>query len=165
MNREMTRWSSSAIDQFTTHGPVPASDGRRTPRQQSKIGPMHLRDRHRFRIALMVIVCLLFQQVAMAAYACPLERMPADPAAMVADCAGMDMEHARQSPVLCAKHCTPDRTVATDHAALSVPALALPPLAFGFAFAQPVSRVALVAGVPVDRSDPPPRLRYCSLLI
>jgi hypothetical protein len=126
---------------------------------------MRLRDRHRFRIAFTVIMCLLFQQVAMAAYACPLDRMPGAPGVIAEDCAGMDMEQAGQSPALCAKHCRPDRTVAADHAPLGVPALALPPLAFGLVFAQPVSHVALVADVPVDRSDPPPRLRYCSLLI
>lgn len=126
---------------------------------------MRLRDRHRFRIALAVVVCLLFQQVAMAAYACPLDRVPVDTAAMTENCAGMDMRQVKESPALCAKHCTPDRTVAADHAALSVPALALPPLAFALVFAQPVTHAALVADVPVDRSDPPPRLRYCSLLI
>ena len=63
--------------------------------------------RLRLRIALTVILCLLFQQVAMAAYACT----------------------------------SPDMSP------------------------EPVVSVALHDDVPLDRSDPPPRLRYCSLLI
>ena len=125
---------------------------------------MFWRDRHRYRIALAVVLCLLFQQVAMAAYACTLTRMPAEPVAIAEDCAGMRMEQVQDAPALCAKHCAPDLTVLADHATPSVPALALPP-AFGLVLAQSVSHVALTADVPIDRSDPPPRLRYCSLLI
>lgn len=126
---------------------------------------MFWRDRHRRRIALAVTLCLLFQLVAMAAYACTLTQMPADPVVMAEDCAGMGMEQAQEAPALCAKHCAPDLTVLADHAAPSVPALALPPPVFALMLAQPVSHVALTAEVPIDRSDPPPRLRYCSLLI
>lgn len=125
---------------------------------------MLLRGRHRFRIALVVIACLLFQQVAMAAYACTMLRMPAEPVTMAANCEEMDTQ-AQESQTLCEKHCAPDLTVLTHQPAPNVPALALPPVVFEFALAQPVSHVALVANVPVDRSDPPPRLRYCSLLI
>lgn len=126
---------------------------------------MTMRGRHHLRIALAVIVCLLFQQVALAAYACTMTRMPTDRVAMVEDCAEMGMEMAKESPALCQKHCSPDLSVAADHTVLSVPALALPPLAFGVVFADSVSHVALAVDVPIDRSDPPPRLRYCSLLI
>ena len=125
---------------------------------------MHLRGRHRFRIALAVVVCLLFQQVAMAAYACPLDRMPADTVAMTRQCASMGMEHVKQSPALCAKHCAPDLSVFADHAAFAVPPLALPPATFEL-LVQPAAHGTMVADVAVDRSDPPPRLRYCSLLI
>lgn len=124
-----------------------------------------MRGHQRFRIALVVIVCLLLQQVAMAAYACTMNRMPAEPAVMAGDCAGMGMERAKESPALCEKHCAPTLAVAADHAVLGVPALALPPLAFELTLAQPVSHVTLAAAVAIDRSDPPPRLRYCSLLI
>ena len=68
-------------------------------------------------------------------------------------------------PALCQKHCAPDQSVAADHVPPTVPALALPPLLFAPLFDQPISHLALVADVPIARSDPPPRLRYCSLLI
>ena len=129
------------------------------------IAPMFLRGRHRFRIALTVILCLLFQQVAMASYACPLERTPPKTATMAENCAAMDMAQAKDNHALCEKHCTPDRPLLTDHAALVVPALALPPLVFDLVLAQSITGVALAAHVRLDRSDPPPRLRYCSLLI
>ena len=126
---------------------------------------MFWRDRNRRRIALATFGCLLFQQVAMAAYACTLTQMPAEPVVMAEDCAGMGMEQARDAPALCAKHCSPDQTVLADHVAPSVPALALPPPVFYLALNGSASHLAQVADVPVDRSDPPPRLRYCSLLI
>ncbi len=127
---------------------------------------MFLRARHRFRIAFTVIVCLLFQQVAMAAYACPSEQAPAKMATMAQDCAGAGMEQAKVNPALCEKHCTPDRTLLADHAAPMVPPLALLPIVFAPLLSQSGSSVALLgARVPVDASDPPPRLRFCSLLI
>lgn len=126
---------------------------------------MLTRGRHRFRIVLAVIACLLFQQVAMAAYACTMTRMPANPVVMAENCAGMDMEQVEESPALCEKHCTPDLTIVTDHAAPNVPALALPPLAFELVVMPPVSPAMLATDAFLARSDPPPRLRYCSLLI
>ncbi len=121
--------------------------------------------RQRLRITLLVLFCLLFQQVALAAYACPLDQMPPDPVVMADNCAEMGMEQATVSPALCEKHCAPDLSVPADHAVLNVPALALPPAAFDLVLIEPLSHVALAADEPVDRSDPPPRLRYCSLLI
>lgn len=121
--------------------------------------------RNRRRIALAVFLCLLFQQAAMAAYACTLTQMPVDPVVVAEDCADMGMEQAQDAPALCAKHCSPDRTVLVDIVAPSVPALALPPPVFDLALDGPVAHLAHVSAVSVDRSDPPPRLRYCSLLI
>lgn len=121
--------------------------------------------RHRLRIVFVVIVCLLFQQAALAAYLCPVEQMPAETAAMVEHCAEMGMEQARDNPALCEKHCNPDHSLAADAAKLSVPSLALPAPVFTPVFVQPVSHVAIQADVPIARSDPPPRLRFCSLLI
>lgn len=123
------------------------------------------RSRHRLRIALVVILGLLFQQVAMAAHACTLPNMPVDPVAMAEDCADMGIELVQEVPALCAEHCSPDRAVASDHVAPGVPPLALPPPEFAPVLMPSVAHVALVAGVPLRRSDPPPRLRYCSLLI
>jgi hypothetical protein len=125
----------------------------------------HSRHRFRFRIAFVVILTLLFQQVALAAYACTLTQPPTEPSAMPG-CAEMSMPaKAPPPPALCQKHCTPDQSIAADHVPPTVPALALPPLLFAPLFDQSISHVALVAAVPIARSDPPPRLRYCSLLI
>jgi len=125
---------------------------------------MSRRRRQRLRIALVVIFCLLFQQAALATYACPLEQMPPDMTAMAEHCAEMGMQQAQDNPALCAKHCAPDLSTAADHVKLSVPALMLPPLVFAPMLATPITH-ALQAEAPIARSDPPPRLRYCSLLI
>lgn len=121
--------------------------------------------RHRMRIAILVIVCLLFQQTALAAYLCPMEQMPSETAAMTAHCADMGMAQKQDNPALCEKHCSPDVTVSADAAKLSVPPLALPPLVLAPVYVPPVSQVAVQSEAPIARSDPPPRLRYCSLLI
>lgn len=126
---------------------------------------MRLRARHRFRIVLVVILCLLFQQAALAAYACPLDSQPAQPVPMAEACAGMGMEQIRDVPALCQKHCVPDLSVAADHATPAVPAVALPPPLFEFVVAGSISRAMRLTEVRISRSDPPPRLRYCSLLI
>ncbi len=127
---------------------------------------MTVRRRSRMRIAIAVIVCLLFQQVAMAAYACTMVRTPIATVAMDEDCADMGMakDIAEEATALCAKLCSPDRSVAADHAVLGVPPLALP-VAFDLVLATPAAREAPTQDVSIDRSDPPPRLRYCSLLI
>lgn len=121
--------------------------------------------RQRLRIALMVIFCLLFQQAALAAYLCPMEQMPVESSAMAEHCAEMGMKQAQENPALCQKHCAPDVSVAADHASPTVPALALAPLAYALVVVQPISHVTVQAEVPIAPSDPPPRLRFCSLLI
>jgi hypothetical protein len=126
---------------------------------------MRLRARHRLRVALVVIACLLFQQLALAAYACPMEQRPPAMTAMAEHCAEMGMQQAEDNPALCTKHCAPDVSTAADHAKLSVPALMLPPQMFARVSAAPVTHIVLQSGIPIARSDPPPRLRYCSLLI
>lgn len=126
---------------------------------------MRSRTRRRLRIAFVVILCLLFQQLALAAYACPLQQAPTEPAAMAGHCAGMDVQRMQDNPALCAKHCAPDVSTPADQAKLSVPALALPPLAFAPVGSSPVAQVATQVDVGIERSDPPPRLRFCSLLI
>jgi len=123
------------------------------------------RPRHRFLVALIVIGSLLFQQVAVAAYACDPAKRDATPAP------ASHCEHTQKSPApaksspLCDKHCTPDLTVLTDTAALGVPALALPPMVFILVVHEPAAPLPLRDTWPLTRSDPPPRLRYCSLLI
>lgn len=125
---------------------------------------MPRRARHRLQMMILVIACLLFQQVAVAAYLCPVEQRAAVPA-VVEPCADMAMDVATDAPALCAKHCDPDHYLATDAGKLTVPSLAEPPPEFAPALAHAASRLAVRADVPVARSDPPVRLRFCSLLI
>ncbi len=121
--------------------------------------------RQRWITALVLIACLLFQQLAMAAYACTMTQMPSDPVAMAQDCEMMAAEQVDQSTALCQKHCTPDPTSASSQNVLTVPALALPPLAYGLTHTQGVSRAAFAPDASFTRSDPPPRVRYCRMLI
>ena len=121
--------------------------------------------RQRLRIALAAILCLLFQQLAMAAYACTVTQAPPEPVVAAGHCAEMGMAQQQDNPVLCEKHCNPDRVVTADIVKLSVLPLALPPAAFGPVLAQPLSHATVQTRAPIARSDPPPRLRYCSLLI
>jgi hypothetical protein len=122
------------------------------------------RSRHRLKVALLVILCLLFQQAALAAYLCPIDQVHATPAVMAANCAEMDMTQAPDHTVLCDKHCNPDRVLAADVASVSVPPLALSPIALLTADVQ--LACGLLQDEPaIARSDPPPRLRFCSLLI
>ena len=126
---------------------------------------MFRRSRRRFCLSLLVLASLLFQHVAVAAYACapapPPPRMPAG----MEHCAAMPAESASiPATPLCQKHCAPDQTLLADHAALHVPALAPPPL-FALVLDAPAAQATHRPEVPISRSDPPPRLRYCSLLI
>jgi hypothetical protein len=128
---------------------------------------MTRRTRQRFHIILVVIYCLLFQQMALAAYACSTEQVPvqAQAQAMGGHCAEMVMQQTQDNPALCAKHCAPDQATAADQVKLSVPALLLPPQFFAPVLMTPVAHVAVQADAPAEQSQPPPRLRYCSLLI
>ena len=126
---------------------------------------MPRRGHRRLRIALVAILCLLFQQVAIAAYVCTMPNMPPDPVNMAEDCTQVGMHLVQEAPAICTRHCAPDLAVATDHVPPSVPALALPPVEFARALAVPTSCGVRSVQVPIERSDPPPRLRYCSLLI
>ena len=114
------------------------------------------------RGAFILLLSLLFQQAALAAYLCPVEQGPAPAAMAMAHCE--EMPPAASTP-LCTKHCNPDTSTTPDVRVGQVPALLLPPLRF----VAPELRVArdsrACASVPLVRSDPPPTLRFCSLLI
>ena len=127
---------------------------------------MFRRARTRLRLSLLVLASLLFQQVAMAAYACELvDAAPPPMPVGMEHCAQMDMAPPQaESPALCEKHCAPDLSLLTDATPPSVPTLALPP-SFALVLHAPARDAAQYVDVPISRSDPPPRLRYCSLLI
>lgn len=114
------------------------------------------------RVALILLLSLLFQQAALAAYLCPVEQGPAAATMAMADCEEMPPAAGTQ---LCTKHCNPDTTTTPDVRVAHVPPLLLPPLRFAPAELLVARESRTVASVPVVRSDPPPTLRFCSLLI
>jgi hypothetical protein len=124
---------------------------------------MNRHARQRFKIVLAMVFCLLFQQAALAAYLCPLEQ-PAETSAMAEHCAEMGMGQAQDNPGLCQKLCAPDILVTADRTSPTVPALALAPPMHALDL-QPISHITVLAEVPIAPSDPPARLRFCSLLI
>lgn len=130
--------------------------------------------RTRRRLAWLVAILLLWQQVAVAAYACTLvpgadravatALSPSAMAAMGGECADPQM------PVdpLCRQHCQPNHLTQVEHHAPSVPFNALaavPPVLASFAVeALPAERA--FARLDQRRIRPPiPRLVYCTLLI
>lgn len=125
---------------------------------------MPARDRQRLRICLVVVLCLFFQQMAVAAYACTMPRM-VDVTLLGEACdamEGMEMAPSQDAPALCVQHCAPDPSVLSDLATPGVPMLTFPPIKRDL-LRLPSAWHA--TGVAIVRSDPPPRLRYCSLLI
>lgn len=156
-------WSVGLIKVKRLHEIEPYAT--QTPPPRSNLEAMHLARRQRLRIILAVILCLLFQQVATAAYACTLTSMPPDPVEMAEECSQMGMQVAQDSPALCAKHCSPDQAVTPDTGFAHVPPLALPPVHFEARALPHVTHQVLAGRVRTDHPGPPPRLRYCSLLI
>jgi hypothetical protein len=127
-----------------------------------KLG-MFRRHRTVFRIALAVLLTFVFQHAAIAAYACPLDQMPAQVDASMSGC---DTMETKDSPALCEKHCSPDNSTTPDLRVAQVPPVVLPPARFELARTLPAaSSLKLYESVPVLRADPPPTLRFCSLLI
>lgn len=121
------------------------------------------RRRHAFRVALVLLLSLLFQQVAIASYACPLEGAPPPASAAMTDCASMEV---RAADPLCDEHCDPDTPTTPDARIVQVPPVALPPLRFELARSLPsTTRLQQFSRMPVVGTDPPPTLRFCSLLI
>lgn len=118
----------------------------------------------RLRFAWLALLALLFQQVALAAYACPIAEPP-EPKIMMAGCEGMEMPDPA-APALCDQHCLRDHVANPGLKSPQVPALALPPLHFALTEALlPPVQAQHYANVPLCRSDPPPAQRFCSLQI
>jgi hypothetical protein len=108
------------------------------------------RRRHGLRWALAAGFCLLFQQWALAAYDCPGSQPQAATSAESA---------------LCASHCAPDAPAQIDVAKLAVAGAAHALFTGHFVARAPAERPSARVEVPHSGGDPPPRLRYCSLLI
>lgn len=120
------------------------------------------------RISRLLLLCLAFQQVAVAAHACP---MLAAPVALAASSTSHGMDSAGCAPrampdsALCAQHCTPDRTTSATGTDLQVPLAFLPALPPSLpARAQPLA-IAIACATPLAAALRPIRTRYCSLLI
>ena len=119
--------------------------------------------RMRLALVLLTTFCLLFQQVAVATSACLMDLAPLSAVSMPEHCAGLDMAH--DSPMLCGSHCAPDMAVVPDYKWPSVHFVAMPPPSLDLLFVRDFPDPGMPAITPVHRSDPPPRLRYCRLLI
>lgn len=125
----------------------------------------HFARRTRLRIALLALCALLFQQVALAAHACPLPSAIAATATMTAmpGCAGMPATGAHGAR-LCARHCAQQTPAPQDVRSPTVPALALPPQPPVLAFVTPPAAARFDPGAARDRAAAPPP-RSCVLLI
>ena len=128
----------------------------------------HFARRTRLRIALLALCALLFQQLALAAYACPLPTSATAMAPMTAmasmpGCAGMPQMGAHGA-MLCAQHCAQQAPAPQDARLPTVPALALPPQPPVLTIAVLLPAVRFDPGAASDRdASPPPRC--CVLLI
>lgn len=129
--------------------------------------------RRRLLWAGVVLFCLLFQQLAMAAYVCTLPATSAPTVSVMADCAGMNMGKASHdstaghvSDPRCTEHCANHVPTTPDARAPVVPPLLLPAdfadVAKAVAHASPREPLPNPELYP---PDPPPSLRFCSLLI
>lgn len=129
----------------------------------------------RRRLIWLVSLLMVWQQVALASYVCPMvtestgrvtAMASADPmAAMDADCP--DMQRAASAP-LCEKHCTPDHATQVDARAPSVPLNALvpmPPMLMSVALVARQSDGTLALRNHQRTPPPTPRVLFCSLLI
>lgn len=135
----------------------------------------HIRPRTRRRLAWLVALLLLWQQVAVAAYACTT--VPASPAAVatqagVSSMAAMghgcaEMPAAPADPI-CRQHCQPDHATQVDVRTASVPFNALtapPPMSLSVAAVTLPSHRTLAHLDRLRAPPPTPMLLYCALLI
>ena len=84
--------------------------------------------RIRLRLVLLAVLSLLFQQVALASYACSTVDMPVSNVGMTTHCDGMPMTHGQQNQALCPAHCAHQALTTQDAHAPTVPPLLLPAL-------------------------------------
>jgi hypothetical protein len=120
----------------------------------------------------LVMFCLLFQQLAMAAYVCTLPTASAA-MAITGACAGMAMPaptsqaaSAHGTDPRCAEHCADHTSAVPDARVPALPPLLLPAdwPALTATLSDCPERVAL-PDPSLLRPEPPPSLRFCTLLI
>jgi hypothetical protein len=124
---------------------------------------MHFRSRHRRWIALLALLGLLFQQLAMAAYVCPLESREAESiAATMPPCGTPDTKDTR-----CQQHCHP-LAQTSDHASpLTVPAALLPATTWSREARTTRIRLpeSLACGIDAHTTAPPLTVQHCTFQI
>ncbi|TAL91065.1 MAG: hypothetical protein EPN69_10285 [Rhodanobacter sp.] len=134
--------------------------------------PFRMHRTTRRRLIWLVMLLMLWQQAALAAYACPTVPDATPAAAVMNSMPSMgdsfaDMQNASASP-LCQKLCLPDRATQVDARTASVPLstlAAVPPMLAS------VTVVALQSDRSIQRVGhlrtllPPPMLLFCALLI
>lgn len=131
---------------------------------------LHMTRRTRLRLTLLAVLALVCQQVAFAAYACPVLAMPATDTAMSADCNAMPVAPPSpdgQAATLCVLHCAQQATVTNSAQLPSVPPLLLSavlpvPVAI---VTLPAARTALMRDTAQRPPGLPPPLRFRVLLI
>ncbi|KZC18940.1 MULTISPECIES: hypothetical protein [Rhodanobacter] len=136
------------------------------------VRPFHMHPATRRRLAWLVTVLLLWQQVALAAYVCPtLPKATGQSTAMTSmpavDQTCAQMQGAPTDP-LCDKHCLPDHATQVDVRTASVPLnvlTALPPMLLSVAAVTLPSNRTLARLDRLRAPPPAPMLLYCTLLI
>ena len=132
---------------------------------------MLFRRRHHRWIALIALLGLLFQQLAMASYICPMENGVATATAGLvptAHSAQMLPCHAPNAPdkARCAQHCSPITSSADHHAPLTVPLAFLPATTWLREFLLINSgRSDQLALLDAHASAPPLTIQHCSFQI
>jgi hypothetical protein len=123
--------------------------------------------RTRLRIVLLAVLALLFQQIALASYACSTVNMPVSNMGMTAHCDGMPMTHGQQNQALCPAHCAHQALTTQDAHAPTVPPLVIPALlpAPIVLTALPTAHMAREHAAAWRLSGIPPTLRFRVLLI
>ena len=116
---------------------------------------------------LLAVLSLLFQQVALASYACSTVDMPVSNVGMTAHCDGMPMTHGKQDPVLCPAHCAHQAVATQDAHTPTVPPLVMPALlpAPILLTTLPSAHAASEHATAWRLSGIPPALRFRVLLI
>lgn len=119
--------------------------------------------RQRLRVVLTALLSLLFQQLAVASYACELDGLPVETSATTgaAPCHTEVRDAAR-----CHAHCNPTSSTVDTGSALTVPPCALPASLPAFvSFDLRCVRPGLMHAVHAHANSPPLTVTYCTLLI
>jgi hypothetical protein len=123
---------------------------------------MKLRRSHRLVAAVLALVSLLFMQLSVAAYACPMQAP--EMAAPMADCQGMD----RASATLCQAHAEPVKQSLDKAGTPAVQPFVAAAVLFEVAALEPLMpRSASVApsSIPAAGAAPPIAILHCCFRI